>query len=90
MHASTEFSDRPGKVRDLLLRQQEEWIDCLKRIAQSAVGAGDFREGIDYDQFAFDLYALLLGFYYYHELLQDSATEKRQQVALEGLLKDYR
>lgn len=89
VHASKEFSNRPGKVKDCLLDQQEEWIDCLKRIAQSAVSAGDFREGIDYEQFAFDLYSLLLGFYYYHELLQDSDTEKRQQVALERLLKDY-
>ena len=90
MYASKEFSNRPGKVKEYLHRQQEEWIDCLKRIAQSAVAAGDFREGIDYDQFAFDLYSLLLGFYYHHELLQDSDTEKRQQVALYRLLEDYR
>lgn len=89
VHASKEFNNRPGKVKECLLHQQQEWIDCLKRIAQSAVVAGDFREGIDYDQFAFDLYSLLLGFYYYHELLQDSDTKKRQQVALERLLKDY-
>ena len=89
VHASTEFSGRPGKVKECLLAQQKEWIDCLKRIAQSAVKAGDFREDIDYDQFAFDLYALLLGFYYYHELLQDSDTEKHQQVSLDRLLKDY-
>jgi AcrR family transcriptional regulator len=35
--ASTEFSDRPGRVKDVLLNQQKQWIDCLRRIAQSAV-----------------------------------------------------
>lgn len=88
--ASTEFSDRPGKVRDCLLRQQEEWVDCLARIAQSAVSAGAFRKDIDSQQFAFDLYSLLLGFHYYNRLLHDSQTKTHQEEALEKLLAAYR
>jgi AcrR family transcriptional regulator len=86
---STEFSNRPGKVRKILLAQQEEWLDVLRRIAQSAIKAGDLRKDIDCDQFAFDLYSLLLGFYLYHELLHNSDTKKRQETALERLLADY-
>jgi AcrR family transcriptional regulator len=88
--ASTEFSDRPGKVRDCLLRQQEEWINCLSRIAQSAIQAGAFKRDIDCKQFAFDLYSLLLGFHYYDRLLQDNQTKNRQEEALTRLLADYR
>jgi AcrR family transcriptional regulator len=88
--AATEFSDRPGKVRDFLLHQQEQWIDSLRRMAESAIKAGDFRADIDCDQFAFDLYSLLLGFHYYHQLLKDSQTLKRQEQALERLLDSYR
>jgi AcrR family transcriptional regulator len=88
--ASTEFSDRPGKVRDFLVHQQEEWIDSLRRIAESAVRAGDFRSDSDCEQFAFDLYSLLLGFHFYHKLLQDSETAKRQEQALGKLLDAYR
>ncbi|KPJ78900.1 MAG: hypothetical protein AMJ54_01150 [Deltaproteobacteria bacterium SG8_13] len=88
--ASTEFSDRPGKVREFLLHQQEQWVDCLRRIAASAVQAGDFRQDIDHEQFAFDLYSLLLGFHYYQKLLRDSETMRRQQAALDKLLADYR
>jgi AcrR family transcriptional regulator len=87
--SSTEFSDRPGKVRKTLLGQQEEWLDCLRRIAQSAIKVGDLRKDIDCDQFAFDLYSLLLGFYLYHELLHNSDTKKRQEAALARLLADY-
>ena len=86
---STEFSDRPGKVRTTLLGQQEDWLDCLRRIAQSAIKVGDLRKGIDCDQFAFDLYSLLLGFYLYHGLLHNSDTKKRQEAALKRLLADY-
>lgn len=88
--ASADFSDRPGKVRDLLLHQQKEWINCLKRIAQSAVNVGDFRQDIDDDQFAFDLYSLLLGFHLYYNLLDDAETRKRQENALVRLLNSYR
>lgn len=88
--ASSDFKDRPGKVRDFLLSQQESWIDCLRRVARSAVEAGEFRRDIDCDQFAFELYSLLLGFHLYHTLLDSADTEKRQETALDRLLKSYR
>jgi AcrR family transcriptional regulator len=88
--AGMEYSDRPGQVREALLKQQEEWIDSLSRIAQSAIEAGDFREDIDCEQFAFDLYSLLLGFHYYYKLLNDKKTKQRLQLAFERLLDTYR
>ena len=88
--SSTEFSERPGKVRDFILAQQESWIDSLRRMALSAIRVGDFRDEIDCDQFAFELYSLLLGFHYYDRLLQDGQTMTRQKDALERLLSNYR
>jgi AcrR family transcriptional regulator len=88
--ASADFSDRPGRVRDVLLHQQKEWIDCLKRIAQSAVQAGDFKQDIDDNQFAFDLYSLLLGFHLYFNLLDDIEIRKRQETALNRILNSYK
>lgn len=87
--ASTEYSDRPGRVRDFVLKQQEMWIDCLRQIARSAIKAGDFSKDIDCDQFAFDLYSLLLGFHYYDQLLNDKYSKERRENALERLIKDY-
>ena len=88
--AASEFTDRPGNVRDSLLKQQEDWLECLRRLSQSAIKAGDFREDIDSDQFAFDLYSLLLGFHLYDKLLNNADTKKRQEDALERLLQNYR
>jgi AcrR family transcriptional regulator len=88
--ASTDYSDRPGKVRECLLGQQEDWIDCLCRIAESAIKVGEFREDIECEQFAFDLYSLLLGFHLYDKLLDDSETKKRQEIALDRLLANYK
>jgi AcrR family transcriptional regulator len=87
--AATEYSDRPGKIRDHLISQQEHWINSLKRLSQSAIKAGDFRADIDQDQFAYDLYSLLLGFHYFDRLLNNPKTKQRQEIALEDLLKRY-
>ena len=87
--ASVEFADRPGKVHDFILAQQEEWVNSLRRMGEAAVRVGDFRKDADCDQFAFDLYSLLLGFHYYHQLLKDDDTAKRQEKALADLLTTY-
>jgi len=87
--ASADFSSRHGKVRDALLVQQRQWLASLKQFCQSSIRVGDLRDGIDCDQFAFDLYSLLLGFHLYHELLKDTATKNYQETALDRLLEDY-
>jgi AcrR family transcriptional regulator len=89
VQASNDFKDRPGKVRDFLLRQQETWIDSLRRIAQSAIRVGHFRQDMDCDQFAFELYSLLLGFHLYYKLLKNGNTKSRQQSALDALIRRY-
>jgi len=53
------------------------------------VKSGDFTPDIDPAQFAFELYALLLGFHFYHKLLGDPRTRTRQEKALGHLLARY-
>ena len=89
VQASNDFKDREGTVRDFLLLQQKAWIDSLRRIAQSAIRVGDFREDMDCDQFAFELYSLLLGFHLYHKLLRTEDIQDRQQKALDELIRRY-
>jgi AcrR family transcriptional regulator len=87
--ASTEFGNREGAVRDYLLRQQKARLGCISKVAQSAIKTGEFRNDIDCEQFAFELYSLLLGFHYYHRLLHDEDIESRQKHALDQLLNNY-
>jgi len=88
--AGTDFIDRPGKVRDRIREQQQDWVDSLSRIARSAIRVGDFKEDIDCEQFAFEFYSLLLGFHLYHKLLRSSDIGERQKTALSRLLASYR
>jgi AcrR family transcriptional regulator len=89
VQAGNDFKDRPGKVRDFLLQQQAAWIDSLRRIARSAIRVGHFRREIDCDQFAFELYSLLLGFHLYYKLLHNEDIRDREQASLEALIKRY-
>ncbi len=88
--ACNEYKDRPGRVRDFVVAQQREWLASLQRLAQSAVDNGDFRSDIDTAQFAYDLYASLLGFHLFQNMLDLPDANERQAHALEQLLDNYR
>jgi AcrR family transcriptional regulator len=87
--STTEFNDRPGNIQNLLFAQQKRWVDVLRRIGESAVNAGDLPLDCDCEQFAFDLYSLILGYYYYDQLIKDPKIEQRIQKSLNQFLKTY-
>ena len=87
--ATTEFNDRPGKVQNLLLEQQNQWVSVLRKIGESAIKAGDIKPGTDLEQFAFELYSLVLGYYYYDQLIDDPKIEERKEKSLNKFLKTY-
>ena len=88
--ACNEYKDRPGRVRDFVVAQQREWLVSLQRLAQSAIEAGDFRADIDTGQFAYELYANLLGFHLFQDMLDVPDAKARQARSLERLFDNYR
>ena len=89
VNATTEFNDRPGNIQNILLAQQKQWMDVLKRIGESAIKAGAIKPDSDCEQFAYDLYSLVLGYYYYDQLLQDPKIEQRKEKSLNQFLETY-
>lgn len=89
INAGSEFSDRPGRVRERLKWHQERLTSSLKKLGDSAIKAGDFKPDTDTHQFAFDLYCLLLGFQHYKRLLEDDNITHHYAVALDRLLDNY-
>ena len=87
--ATTEFNDRPGKVRDILVEQQNQWVGVLKKIGGSAIKSGDIKPDTDLEQFAFEFYSLVLGYYYYDQLITDPKIEHRIEKSLNQFLKAY-
>ena len=87
--SSTEFSDKPGAVRDEIVRMMKELLQSLTRTARIAVDEGHFSPDIDPRQFAFEFESLLHGYHLLQRLLKDPAARERSDLAFERLLKAY-
>ena len=84
--ASVELSDRPGELREFLVDHQEIWIDRIRRMCQKAVVEGNFREGLDTRQFAFEFHGIGLSFNFARRLLADPKAQLHADTALEKLI----
>jgi AcrR family transcriptional regulator len=88
--SAIELDDRPGPARDLLVRQQRDWLDLLAATVRGAVTEGQFRRDVDPEQFAHDFYAVMLGFHHALRLLRDPKAEKRAVRGFERLVEAAR
>lgn len=84
--ASHEFDDRPGVVRDYLLLVETNLLHMLRRTAGHAIEAGELPPATDLDQFAFELFGMVMSSHFHTRLLRDPAAGSRAQAALERLI----
>jgi AcrR family transcriptional regulator len=84
--AASELDDRPGPARDELVRLQREWMDSIAICFRSGIGEGHFRADADPEQFAHDLYSVMLGYHHAQRLLRDAAADSRARASVEALL----
>ena len=83
--AAAEYDDRPGTVRDYLVKTQGEWLGTLARSVQIAKDEGHFDQGVDPAQFAFEIYGTMMAYHLYSRLLGDPDAESRARSAFETL-----
>lgn len=84
--AAVELDDRPGKLRDRLVALQKGWLDIMANVVRSGVAEGKFRKDLDPEQFAHDLYAVMLGYHHASRLLKDPHAEQRASAGFQLLL----
>jgi len=85
--AASELDDRPGPLRSLLVELQSGWLELLARTVRFAVEKGDFHPGVDAEQFAHDMYGVMLAFHHASRLLGDQKAEARARKSFEALLR---
>jgi AcrR family transcriptional regulator len=88
--AATELDDKPGPARDLLVELQRDWLEVLANSVRTAIGVGDFRESADPEQFAQDVYGIMLASHHASRLLQDPKAFDRARTALEAIVRAAR
>jgi len=87
---STELDDQPGPVRERLVQSQKDWLDVIANSVRSGVTDGAFRTGVDPEQFAQELYGIMLANHHAVRLLRDKSGLERTRRAFERLLDDAR
>jgi AcrR family transcriptional regulator len=83
--AAAELDDREGRPRDFLVAIQKEFLGALERAVRLAIEQGHFAPSVDCAQFAFEMYAIVLGFNHSKRLLRDPTVEKRARTAFDRL-----
>jgi AcrR family transcriptional regulator len=88
--AATEFDDRPGAVREQLVRDNRDLMESIALMFRTGISEGQFRQDADPDQFAHELHGLMLGYFHAHRLMGDPLADKRTQRAFDRLIDDVR
>lgn len=83
-----ELDDRPGPLRDALVKTHRDLMDALAHAARLGVEEGHFRKELEPQQFAFEMYAVVLAHHLNARLLKDARSSKRTRQAFERLLAD--
>lgn len=89
--AASEFDDLPdGPVRTRLVHWHDLFLDAIATVIRSGIADGQFREDIDAEQLAHDLYAVMLGHHFAARLMREPGAADRAHAALDRLLEQIR
>ncbi|MET0964857.1 MAG: TetR/AcrR family transcriptional regulator [Nakamurella sp.] len=84
--AAVELDDRPGELRDALVRAELDWLELLATVAGTAISEGDFRLDLDTEQFAFEVHSVMLGHHHASRLLRDKRALDRTKRSFESIV----
>ena len=87
---ATELDDRPGPVRDRLVQSQKDWLELIATSVRTASEEGHFRKDVDAEQFAHELYGIMLAAHHALRLLRAKSAIDRTRRAFTRLLDDAR
>ncbi len=88
--AANELDCQPGPLRDYIVSQQRDWLNCIGRILKKAVKDGQFRSDLDVEQVAFEIHGVGLAHHLTAYLLSDAKARQRALIALERIIEQAR
>jgi AcrR family transcriptional regulator len=71
---AAEFDDRPGIVRDELVKSVEIWRAAILRSIKESIAAGDLKKTVDPQALLFQLYSIVLGVHHDSRFLQNTKS----------------
>jgi AcrR family transcriptional regulator len=85
--AAAEFDDRPGPVRERLVKHQQDLLATLSRATRVSVGEGHLRADLDVEQLTFEVFGALLAYHHYARLMRREDARARASQAFERILR---
>ena len=89
LSASSEYDDRPGAVRDLLVAGQRELRGAIVKTIRIAIEEGHLAPKTDPWQLGFELCGIMLATHHDRRLLEDARSVARAQDAIERLIQTH-
>jgi len=86
---ATEMDDRPGAVRDALVGAVQNMLRLICELVRECVSKNEFIAETDPQQFAFEMYGVILAHHNADRFLQDAKAGTKAQRAFNGLLTRY-
>ncbi len=84
--AMFELDDVESPVRDKVFEMQDNWSRTLLAIVSEAVELGEFRAGLDVEQFVFELCGIYLNHHVTSRFVRHPKADQLAQRAVESLL----
>jgi AcrR family transcriptional regulator len=84
--AGIEFDDQPGAVREFLVSDEKDLMETVATVFRSGISEGHFREDADPEQFAQDVYGVVVSYLHFARLLGDPKAEQRARRSFDALL----
>lgn len=84
--AAAEFDSRPGPVRDRVAQAIVQWRDALRLAVRKAQQEGDLHPGVNPEQLAFEINALLMAANLDNKLHDDDKAFDRARIGINRLL----
>ncbi|WP_209589177.1 TetR/AcrR family transcriptional regulator [Massilia sp. BHUDP2] len=87
---AVEYDDRPGPIREELVKMVQDWQDALRRAARQAIEVGHLRPDTDAEQLVYEMYGLILALHHDARFLRNAGAVERARRGFERLVENYR
>ena len=87
---AVEYDDRPGPIREELVKMVQAWQDALRRAARQAIEVGHLRPDTDAEQLVYEMYGLILALHHDARFLRNAGAVERARRGFERLIENYR
>ena len=84
--AAIEYDDRPGPIRDHIKALISDMIKTFSRASEIAIEEGQFKKDLNTQQFAYEIYAFMIGYHVFKRLLGEKKADEQFQESVDSLI----